>query len=483
VGFTHTYKRIRRKGESMFCRFDRAAIIGGVLACVLLTIPCGRAAAESPLRVLILSADADHGGRATTHALRHILADAGRFDVRVCEATAGLTARTFEGFDLLVDNGAGLVPGGETEKAIAEAVSAGKGLVVAHGALGTPSAPAFWPAIAGEGPLPPVRFLDVTITMTEHPIVTGMNGRFRTADTVPRGTAVRPDSVTIATAVEAGSGGNREPALLASRSGAGRVVWMALGHDTSAMHEPQTMALFTRACEWAATGKVTLPADLRPSRPARDAVRALLITGGHDHEAAFYSLFVGHDDIDWLPVDTAANAFKKDLRDKYDVLIMYDFTRELDETGRKNLRDFAEAGKGIVVLHHALLNFQKWNWWSEEVVGGRYRLQREGQAPSSSVKDNQSIFVSPAGEHPVLRGIGPFHIIDEAYKNLYMSPRIKPLLTTDNPTSDTNLAWIGPCATSRVVAIQLGHGHSAFGHPAYRTLVHNAVLWAAGKTH
>src|SRR6185312_15048585 len=197
--------------------------------------------------------------------------------------------------------------------------------------------------------------------------------------------------------------------------------------------------------------------------------------------AAFYALFDGYRELDRLPVDTAASAFQKDLRDKYDVVIMYDFTRDLDATGRKNLRDFAEAGKGIVVLHHALLNSQKWSWWSEEVVGGRYRLQREGQAPSSSVKDNQSIFVMPAEPHPVLHGIGPFHIIDEAYKNLYMSPRIRPLLKTDNPTSDTNLAWIGPCATSRVVAIQLGHGRSAFDHPAYRTLVHNAVLWTAGK--
>ena len=90
--------------------------------------------------------------------------------------------------------------------------------------------------------------------------------------------------------------------------------------------------------------------------------------------------------------------------------------------------------------------------------------------------------MTPTVAHPVLRGINPFHITDEAYKNLYMSPRIKPLLTTDNPTSDTNLAWLGPCATSRVVAIQLGHGHSAFGHPSYRTLVHNAILWAAGRT-
>jgi type 1 glutamine amidotransferase len=463
----------------MLSGIDRAAIVGVVVGGFILAMPCGRAAADAPLRVLILSGDDDPGSRATTPVLRRILADTGRFDVRVCESTAGLSARTFAGFDLLVDNGGGGVAGDETERAIAEAVSLGKGLVVAHGALRNSSPPHLWHAIPGDGA--PVRFLDVRIGATGHPIAAGLPGRFRTADAVPRGTAVRADTVLIATADEAGSGGRGEPVLLASRSGAGRVAWFALGHDPSALHEPQTAALFARACEWAATGAVTLPAEWPIDRPDPGAVRALLITGGHDHEAAFYALFDEYRDLDWLPVDTAANAFQKDLRGKYDVLIMYDFTRDLDEKGRKNLRDFVEAGKGVVVLHHALLNSQTWTWWSEEVVGGRYRLRREGQAPSSSVKDDQSIFVSPAGPHPVLRGIGPFHIIDEAYKNLYMSPKIQPLLTTDNPTSDTNLAWIGPCTTSRVVAIQLGHGHSAFGHPSYRMLVHNAVLWAAGK--
>ena len=222
-----------------------------------------------------------------------------------------------------------------------------------------------------------------------------------------------------------------------------------------------------------------LPPGPAASRLALGAIRALLITGGHDHEAAFYSLF---DDIRRVPVDTAANAFKKDLRGKYDVLIMYDFTRDLGEPGRKNLRDFVEAGGGVVVLHHALLNYQTWTWWSEEVVGGRYRLRREGGDPSSSVTNDQQIDATPAAAHPVLDGIAPFRIQDETYKNLYMSPKVRPLLTTDNPTSDVNLAWIGPCETARVVAIQLGHGRSAFAHPSYRTLVHNAVRWAAGKT-
>jgi type 1 glutamine amidotransferase len=207
-----------------------------------------------------------------------------------------------------------------------------------------------------------------------------------------------------------------------------------------------------------------------------------VITGGHDHDSAFYGLFDGYDDLRPLPVVTAPAAFKGDIRKKYDALIMYDFTRDLDDAGKKNLRDYVENGGGVVVLHHALLNYQKWPWWSEEVVGGRYRLQREGEFRSSTVKDDQQIFVSPAGDHPVTAGVGPFHIVDEAYKNLFMSPRIRPLLTTDNPTSDTNLAWLGPDPRYRVVAIQLGHGPSAFRHPSYRRLVHNAVLWAAGKS-
>jgi type 1 glutamine amidotransferase len=466
----------------MFPRADWAFLARIVVACCLLAGGSGRAAADGPLRALIVTGEGNPGWRETTPLLRRILSDSGRFDVRVCELPGGLNGKSLEGFDLLIDHGAGLTPGGEAEGAVATFLGSGKGLLVTRGALGAPSVPGFWPMrVAGEV-APQVGFLDVTIPERGHPIVAGMSAEFRTADSVPTGLEVGPDAEILATALEPGANGPGRPVLAVSRAGEGRVASLALGHDPSAIHEPRFAPLFARAGEWAATGAITLPAEPRPSRPAPGAVRGLVITGGHDHEAAFYSLFDGHDDLDWLPVDTGANAFQKDLRDRYDVVILYDFTRELDELGKKNLRDFVEAGKGVVVLHHALLNFQTWGWWSEEVVGGRYRLQREGESPSSSVKDDQEIFASPASTHPVLAGIAPFHITDEAYKNLFMSPRITPLLTTDNPTSDVNLAWIGPCRTSRVVAIQLGHGHSAFGHPSYRTLVHNAILWAAGKS-
>jgi type 1 glutamine amidotransferase len=470
---------------AMVSRIDRMVALGVVAAWLLGTGMLVRASERapgtdrpsSPLRALILAGGEPEGPSATSPLLRRILADSGRFDVRVCESPDGLTASTFADFDLIIIHG-GLAAGSDTEKAVSAFVAAGKGLVVTRGAFETSYLPGLCPLSAGSGPRQPVRFLDVKVARPDHPIVQGMKDAFRTADSLPGGLAARPGAEVIVTTDQ---GGRSVPALATSSHGKGRVVALALGNDASAMHEPAFRAALARASEWAASGAVTLPADLGPPAPSADAVKGLLITGGHGHEAAFYSLFQGYKDVDWLPVDTAANAFKKDLRGKYDVIIMYDFTRDLDETGKKNLRDFVESGRGIVVLHHALLNYQTWTWWSEDVVGGRYRLQNEGQSPSSSVKDDQSIDVTPTGAHPVLRGINPFHITDEAYKNLYMSPRIKPLLTTDNPTSDTNLAWLGPCATSRVVAIQLGHGHSAFGHPSYRALVHNAILWAAGR--
>jgi type 1 glutamine amidotransferase len=294
---------------------------------------------------------------------------------------------------------------------------------------------------------------------------------------------LRPAAEAIAEALEvsnSASGGKGEAVLVTSRHGQGRIVCSTLGHDLSAMQEQEFIAGFAQGVEWAATGAVTRPgASVNPGTTA-GKVRALVITGGHDHETSFYSLFEGYKDLSRVPVSSSAMAFQKDVRGKYDVIVMYDFSRDLDATGRKNLREFIEHGGGVVVLHHALLNYQDWPWWSEEAVGGSYRLKTEGNRPSSTVKDGQSMFVTPETEHPITRGIGPFHVVDEAYKRMCFSTRVTPLLSTDQSTSDRLLAWIGPSAAFRVVAIQLGHGPAIFQHPAYRSLVHNAMLWAAG---
>jgi type 1 glutamine amidotransferase len=326
----------------------------------------------------------------------------------------------------------------------------------------------------------PIQFRQVRVTRPEHPVVSGLGGSFKIADAIPVHNQAERQGV-IAEVDHANGAGEHVPVLFASTARGTRSFGTALGHDLAAMQQPEFISTFIRGTEWAATGKVTLPAGIGLSSNATDAVRGLVITGGHDHITSFYTLFEGYKDVARMSVASSKEAFESDLRGKYDVIVMYDFSRDLDETGKKNLRDFVAGGKGIVVLHHALLNYQDWPWWFEEVVGGRYRLRRDGDQPSSTVKDRQQICVTPTRDHPVTAGIGPFLLVDETYKRMGFSSRIQPILSTDNPESDPVVAWVGPCATSRVVAIQLGHGPTAFEHPTYRALVHNAILWAAGR--
>src|SRR5262249_17526288 len=60
----------------------------------------------------------------------------------------------------------------------------------------------------------------------------------------------------------------------------------------------------------AGTGSLTPPAGHDGTQPGAGAVRGLLITGGHDHETSFYTLFHGYEDLARVPVTSSATAFQ-----------------------------------------------------------------------------------------------------------------------------------------------------------------------------
>lgn len=207
---------------------------------------------------------------------------------------------------------------------------------------------------------------------------------------------------------------------------------------------------------------------------AQAPVRVLLVTGGHDHDIAFYSVF---DDPRFrVTVDGHPSAFRRDFRNRYDVLVLYD-SSEIDEPKQKNVRAFVEAGKGVVVLHHAICSNLKWLWWGEEVVGGRWRFAPE--TPTTTYSHDERIPVRVAKRHPVTEGVSDFTILDETYKDLQISPKVDALLTTDHPKSDRAVAWLGPHRFARVVYVQFGHDANAHRDPNYIRLVRNAVAWTA----
>jgi type 1 glutamine amidotransferase len=184
-------------------------------------------------------------------------------------------------------------------------------------------------------------------------------------------------------------------------------------------------------------------------------LRLLVVTGGHDYPTSFYTLF-DQPGLVWDHETTSEAAYRRDLRSRYDVLVLYDMPKTLSAEGRANLQAFAESGKGIVVLHHALCSHNDWDWY-RDLVGARYLIEPQGGRPISTYKHDETIPVAMAQPHPITRGLAITEVYDETYKGMWFSPQITVLLTTNHPLADPPLAWISPYPKSRVVAIQLGH--------------------------
>jgi type 1 glutamine amidotransferase len=486
-----------------------------LLALPLLAASAGEAAdvrarffQQGRLRVLLLSGRNNHDWRTTTPLLRDLLVGTGRFDVRVVEEPAGLTRETLAVYDLVVSDYCGPRWGPSTEQALVEFVRGGKGLVAVHGAaygfsghdvladrhartgITEPAWKEHADMVGGWWSHPPSKQFHgarhsfrVRVVDPAHPVTSGLGDGFTATDELYHQMTVLPSAHVLATAWSdpaTGGTGNDEPILWVNTFGLGRAYFTALGHEVAAMQNEAFASAFLRGAEWAATGAVTLPPDAGRPATAKDALRLLVVTGGHDYPTSFYTVFEGRPEWRWTHAASSAEAFAREIVSRFDVLILYDYAQKLGEEGRAHLRAFAEAGKGIVVLHHALCDYADWPWF-EELAGGRYLLSDEGGMKASTYRHDVQLFVKPVGSHPIVDPVGPLQLVDETYKGMRISPKITPLLEIDHPDGDRCVAWVSPYEPARVVAIQLGHDEQAHRSAAYRELVRRAILWSARR--
>jgi len=317
-----------------------------LLALMTICLAAGGAPPER-IRVLFLTGQTDlpyHDWRISTPFLRGVLAGTGRFDVKVIEEVRGVTAATLAGADVLVLNYNGPRWGDATENAIEEFVKSGKGLVSFHGVTygefygqvfgqrWTAGATRGWlayPRLVGAQWDPPkighgarhvftVKWVD-----RGHPISAGLDESFLANDELYHKLDLLPDTKVLATAFsapETGGTGRDEPIVWTTAFGRGRSVHITLGHDLSAMSQPGFLTAFARGAEWAATGAVTLPARITAGPAARkDAVRLLVVTGGHSYPSAFYTLFEGYDDIVWTHAASPKEAFTPKMKDNFEL--------------------------------------------------------------------------------------------------------------------------------------------------------------------
>jgi len=218
----------------------------------------------------------------------------------------------------------------------------------------------------------------------------------------------------------------------------------------------------------------------------KNPVRVLLVTGGHGFDREpFYKFMSSLSGITFTEVrhPNALSMFRPENRDLYDVVLFYDMPEAISEQEKKDFIDCLNAGKGIVVLHHAYCSYQGWAEY-QNIIGGRYHQNPWTDSngvvqPASNYQYNIDIRVRVVNrKHPITKGIRDFNIIDETYGNGSVNSGVHVLLATNEPTSTPSLAWTNHYGNSKVVTILLGHDNRAWTNKNFAKLVRQAIIWA-----
>lgn len=222
--------------------------------------------ADQPIKVLLVTGDdvsPAHNWREVSAALRGLLQDSGKFDVRVCEDPGVLDSEaSLNRYDLVflaMYNAKTPTLSSGAKENLVKFVSGGKGMVIAH--LASASFKEWdefgklcgrhW--VMGKSGHGPRGIFKARIAKKDDPITAGLND-FEADDELY---AKLQGDAPIKVLVEADSDWSHqvEPLVFTVAYGQGRVFHETLGHDVKALQNPTVQTLIKRGCEWAGRGK------------------------------------------------------------------------------------------------------------------------------------------------------------------------------------------------------------------------------------
>jgi len=216
-------------------------------------------------------------------------------------------------------------------------------------------------------------------------------------------------------------------------------------------------------------------------------IRILVVTGGHAYKTEQFNQMLARlgPDITYeiAGFPKAFDMFLPENRDKYDVLVFYHMWQKITDAQEEVFAECISQGKPVVALHHSICAFDDWpEYWN--IIGGKYchkptNIKGKEYQPCSYIHDVHFNVKVTEIEHPVTKGVSDFEIFDETYKGYYVEEGVTPLLTTEDPSSNSIIGWTKKYNKARIVVLQSGHDVPTFENPHFRKLLKQAVIFAS----
>lgn len=148
----------------------------------------------------------------------------------------------------------------------------------------------------------------------------------------------------------------------------------------------------------------------------------------------------------------------------------------LSDEARRALSEYVHGGGALLAMHTAAICFDDWPEW-RGIVGGVWDWERSFHPPLGEIQ----VDVADEGD-PLVAGIDPFRIVDEAYGFLSEEPDIKPLLVSSHSGRSHPLLWAREVGRGRVVYDALGHDERSLAHPSHREVLRRSAQWLVDRS-
>lgn len=164
----------------------------------------------------------------------------------------------------------------------------------------------------------------------------------------------------------------------------------------------------------------------------------------------------------------------------FHAVVFYTVGQSLTPEQESGLKNYVDAGGGVVALHGASASFGHSQTWFR-TIGARFAGHAPGLHPLTiSVTD-------PA--HPIMKGVGEFQITDEEYTHRFPEGVERHVIArfkerpanTSEKNGNNDCVWTIQQGKGRVVYSALGHGEEAWTNPAWQKMIVQSILWAAGQ--